>query len=128
MLIRKYDPAKDAEALIQLIKLEGKEWICYWSDDSIGKYKLALKKSITYVAYNHNELIGYSRSLEDCGFYIYVCDLLVCKKHRGKGLGRMLMECIRDEFPDYGTFVMSDVDDYYHKLGYKKEGSVFQVS
>lgn len=37
-------------------------------------------------------LCGYSRSLDDFGEYIYVCDFLVMPAYRGKGIGRKLME------------------------------------
>ncbi len=93
-----------------------------------AKYKAALQNSITYVAYENDEICGYSRSLDDCGFYIYVCDLLVRKKYRGREIGRKLMECIYKDFPDRIVYVMSDADGYYVKLGYRREVSVFEVT
>lgn len=38
------------------------------------------------------------------------------------------MECICSDYPEHIVYVMSDVDGYYEKLGYKKEGSVYEVS
>lgn len=127
MEIRKYDKAKDEEKLMKLIENEGLEWACYWADDYSEKYRAALEKSITYVAYEEDVLCGYSRSLDDCGFYIYVCDLLVRPDHRGKNIGRRLMECIYKDYPDQIVFVMSDVDEYYKKIGYRREGSIYEV-
>jgi len=37
------------------------------------------------------------------------------------------MECIYKDHPDKIVYVMSDVDEYYEKQGYRKEGSVFEV-
>ncbi|HOJ35991.1 MAG TPA: GNAT family N-acetyltransferase [Clostridiales bacterium] len=128
MKIRRYIKQYDEENVMEMLKEEGDEWRCYHADEVSAKYKAALQNSITYVAYENDEICGYSRSLDDCGFYIYVCDLLVRKKYRGREIGRKLMECIYKDFPDRIVYVMSDADGYYVKLGYRREGSVFEVT
>lgn len=128
MKIRLYNKTEDEEKLMQLIENEGEEWSCYWADDVSGKYRDALANSITYVAYEGDVLCGYSRSIDDCGFYIYVCDLLVMPEHRGKNIGRRLMECIYEDYLDRIVFVLSDVDEYYKKQGYRREGSIYKVT
>jgi GNAT superfamily N-acetyltransferase len=127
MEIRPYCKERDEEKLMQMLVAEGEEWACYTEEPFAEKYRAALEKSITYTAYDGDTLCGYSRSIDDCGFYIYVCDLLVRPEYRGREIGRKLMECIYGDYPDYEAFVMSDVDGYYQKLGYHKEGSVFVV-
>ncbi len=127
MIVRLYKRATDENKLMNIIKQEGEDWSEYISPAGSTKYKAALEKSITYVAYEGDVLCGYSRSIDDCGFYIYICDLLVAPKYRSKGIGRKLMECIFEGYPDHTVFVMSDVDEYYKKQGYKKEGSIFEV-
>ena len=112
---------------MQIIADEGKEWSCYSAGAAAKKYCAALKASITYVAYEGDILCGYSRSINDCGFYIYVCDLLVMPQYRGRNIGRKLMECIYKDYPDTVVYVMSDADKYYQKLGYLREGSIFEV-
>ncbi len=111
-----------------MLQDEGQDWSCYWAEDVCNKYRQALQQSITYVCYVDDVLCGYSRSLDDCGFYVYVCDLLVRPEYRGRNIGRMLMECIVRDYPGQTVYVMSDVDEYYRKQGYKREGSVFEVS
>lgn len=127
MEIRRYIKEKDEDNLMKMIENEREEWACYWAEAVNKKYRAALASSITYVAYEGDILCGYSRSLDDCGFYIYVCDLLVMPEHRGKDIGRKLMEHLQEEYPGQTVFVMSDVDGYYKKLGYRREGSVFEV-
>lgn len=128
MEIRGYNKAQDEGKLMCMIKSRGEEWACYSADDVSDKYREALEKSITYVAYEGDVLCGYSRSVDDCGFYVYVCDLLVVPEYRGKDIGRKLMECIYKDYPDSIVYVMSDVDGYYKKQGYEREGTVFTVT
>ena len=128
MKIRVYNKEEDEDKLMNMIDAEGKEWACY-SDDSVSdKYRIALSNSITYVAYEGDKLCGYSRSIDDCGFYVYVCDLLVMPKFRGRKIGKKLMECIYTDYPNHIVYVLSDVDEYYTKQGYKREGSVYEVT
>jgi len=128
MRIERYSKERDEEKLIALVRNEGQDWACYWADGVLEKFRAALQKSITYVAYEGDVLCGYSRSIDDCSFYVYVCDLLVMPEYRGRNIGRKLMECIYKDYPDRIVFVMSDVDGYYEKQGYIREGSVFIVT
>lgn len=128
MEIRKYRKEKDEDKLMEIIRLEGEEWKDYSASEVANKYKKALENSITYVAYEKEQLCGYSRSINDNDYYIYVCDLLVTPKYRGKSIGRSLMECIYNDYADvFSVLVMSDVDEYYRKQEYKREGSIFKV-
>ncbi|WP_054707854.1 GNAT family N-acetyltransferase [Bacillus sp. JCM 19041] len=122
MNIRTYT-ASDESSLFALLSSEGDEWKDYLTDDGATKFKRTLERSLTFVAYEGETLCGYSRSVVDGEFHIYVCDLLVHKQSRGKGIGKQLMECIYEDYPEHTVFVLSDVDDYYQKLGYEKEGT-----
>ena len=121
--IRKYNPVTDYTKLMKVITSEGEEWKDYLQPS----YQRALEKSTTYIAQIDDEVIGYSRSLNDFDQFVWVIDLLVHKEFRGHSTGRKLMECLALEFPGLDIYVMSDVDDYYRKLGYKQEGSIFKV-
>jgi ribosomal protein S18 acetylase RimI-like enzyme len=127
MEIRKYNK-KDEKSLITLLKREG--WDCYTSKQTLEKYKAALLNSISYVAYEDNVLCGYSRSLDDYGFYIYICDLLVDKDYRGKKIGQKLMEQLHTDYPEHNIYVMSgeDENEFYLKKGYIKEGIIFKIN
>lgn len=125
MIIRPYNKALDETSLMAMIKAED-GWD-YADGAHAESYKRALETSITYVAYMDNDLCGYSRSLSDGYLYLIVCDLLVKPTFRGRDIGRALMECLYQDYPDYTAYVMSGVDEYYEKLEYKKEGSIFEV-
>ena len=125
IVIRKYNRDLHQERLLEIINNE-EDWD-YAEDHLIDKYRLALENSISYVATIDDIVCGYSRSINDNDLYIFVCDLLVDPKFRGNEIGRLLMEQVLIDYPGFEVFVMSDVDEYYRKLGYKLEGSLFQV-
>ncbi|MDF2613965.1 MAG: hypothetical protein K0S71_1751 [Clostridia bacterium] len=125
MYIREYRKSDDENKLMTMI--ENEEGWTYSDDNMAEKYKTALANSVTYVAYEGDVLCGYSRSVNDWGFYIYVCDLLVMPSYRGRNVGRKLMECIYNDYPNHIVYVMSDVDEYYKKQDYKRMGSIFEV-
>ena len=125
--IRKYEEHVDYDNLIELLRSE-QNWDWFLGKAVIGKHKKSLKESITYVACIDDQVIGYTRSLEDIESYIYVCELLVRKEFRGRSMGKDLLERLVLDYPDHEVLVMSDEDSYYKKLGYAVEGSIFKVS
>lgn len=127
VVIRRYTP-NDESTLFTLIEREGDEWKDYWQGQGRIKYQKALANSITYILYEGEELCGYARCRDDDGYGVYVYDLLVDKSYRGKEYGKLLMEQVYRDFPDDTVYVMSDVDPYYTKLGYPKEGTIFIVN
>ena len=126
MEIRQYSKA-DETLLFDLLIDEGDDWIDYHGLVGRRKYVKALQSSSTYIAYDENIVCGYARCREDDGFGVYIYDLLVRKTHRGKQIGRTLIERVFKDFPNQPVYVMSDVDPYYEKLGCRREGSIFEV-
>jgi GNAT superfamily N-acetyltransferase len=56
-----------------------------------------------------------------------VGDLLVTPNHRGRRIGKLLLDEIGKDYPHLKTYVMSDVDAYYEKQGYCRVGSIFEL-
>lgn len=127
IVIRRYGPP-DAEVLRGMLQDEGEDWAEYHSPEAWPRYARALASSVVYVAFDGDTMCGYARCREDDGFGVYVYDLLVRSSHRGHGLGRDLMAQVCVDFPDQTVYVNSDVDGYYTKLGYRREGSIFVVT
>lgn len=125
--VRRYAPA-DEPLLFALLEREGEEWKDYWRGAGRAKYKKALGGSVTYLLLCGKTLCGYARCRDDDGYGVYVYDLLVDRRHRGKAYGRLLMEQVCRDFPGDTVYVMSDVNPYYEKLGYETEGTVFRVT
>jgi len=126
MEIKRYSEA-DEQKLFDLLREEGKDWECYSAEEAMGKYKRALANSITYVAYEGDVLCGYVRCRDDDGFGVYAYDLLVKRALRGRSIGRKLMKRVCMDYPEDTVYVMSGVDEYYEKLGYFREGSIYIV-
>ncbi|MCL2521702.1 MAG: GNAT family N-acetyltransferase [Erysipelotrichales bacterium] len=125
--IKQYDDNRDDKAVFALMRLEA-DWGGYCDSVNVENYKIALKESLTYVLYNDNILCGFIRVRDDFGFAVYIHDLLVGKMYRGNSYGKMLIEHVADNFLNSTVYVMSDVDDYYHKQGYKTiEGRIIIV-
>ena len=125
-MIRKYE-STDNDQLFALIEREGEEWKDYWLGDGKAKFQKALSSSIVYLLFEGEILCGFVRCRDDDGYGVYVYDLLVDKDHRGNEYGRLLMERVCTDFPESPVYAMSDVDPYYEKLGYEREGTVFVV-
>ena len=126
MQIRHYTPP-DEPALFRLLAEAGPDWSAYTLEPGRTCYARALSRSVTYLALEGPDAIGYVRCREDDGFGVYVYDLLVATAHRGRQIGRLLMEQICADYPDQTVYVMSDADGYYEKLGYARAGSIFIV-
>jgi len=127
MKIREYSKAEET-LLFDLLMDEGADWNDYHGSAGRSKYIKALESSITYIAYDENIVCGFVRCREDDGFGVYIYDLLVRKSYRGRKIGKSLIERVRHDFPDQPVYVMSGVDKYYEKLGYRKIGSIFEVN
>ncbi|MDD3654140.1 MAG: GNAT family N-acetyltransferase [Desulfotomaculaceae bacterium] len=126
MEIKRY--RKEYEALLfDMLVDAGDDWKDYHGTAGRGKYIKALESSITYIACDENFACGYVRCREDDGFGVYIYDLLVRKAYRGKQIGKSLMERVCQDYSNQPVYVMSDVDPYYEKLGYRREGSIFEV-
>nr|WP_297429319.1 GNAT family N-acetyltransferase [uncultured Actinotalea sp.] len=126
MEIRRYRE-DDRASLFALLVEEGDEWSEYHGASGRDRYARALASSTTYVACDGSAVCGYVRCRGDDGFGVYVHDLLVRPSRRGQGLGRALLERVREDAAGEPVYVMSDVDPYYEGLGYRREGSIFVV-
>lgn len=125
MEIRKYKK-EDEQQLFDLMEREGEEWSAYWSEEGKPNYLGALAAATaTYVAICDGKVCGFVRCIGS--ITIYIDDLLVDKAYRGREFGRYLMEAVCKDHPDQDVYVMSDVDEYYSKVGYEKAGTLFAV-
>jgi ribosomal protein S18 acetylase RimI-like enzyme len=114
------------EAVLSAIK-EDTNWDIFTNDEAIDDYRKSLIESITYVCYDNGDFCGYLRALLDDGLAIYISELYVVPKWRGRMIGRSLVAQVKIDFDRLTVYALSDEDAYYEKLGYKKIGSVFKI-
>jgi GNAT superfamily N-acetyltransferase len=68
---------------------------CYWAR-GIPREIVArsIENSLCFGVYDEGKQIGFARVISDCATYAYIGDVFVLESHRGKGIGKWLMECI----------------------------------
>ena len=110
--------AKDLEELYLSV-----EWFS-------GNYPERLLKALNncqtvFTAWDEGKLIGLVNALDDGELTAYVHYLLVNPNYQGTGVGRKLMEMIKEKYKDYLTLVLiaenQGVIDFYKKLDFKLE-------
>ena len=68
----------------------------YWSPGvPEGVVRRAIAGSIVFGLYHGSEQVGLARVVSDRATFAWLCDVYVLKEHRGHGLGKWLMECVR---------------------------------
>src|SRR4051812_23380057 len=103
-----------------LALLHTTRWAKYMTTEKLA---LAVDESLVFAQYDGDTLVGLARVVTDRATYGYLCDVIVSEVHRGKGLGRWLIECIL-EHPDLQslrrlTLLTREAPWLYEKLGFK---------
>jgi GNAT superfamily N-acetyltransferase len=62
-------------------------------DEGGGKSPLKPKSGLNGAA-RHGSQVGFARVVSDCSTVAYLGDVFVLESHRGRGLGKWMMECI----------------------------------
>ena len=68
----------------------------YWSPGvPIDVVERAIAGSIVFGLYCGNAQAGLARVVSDRATFAWLCDVFVLPEHRGQGLGKWLMECVK---------------------------------
>jgi len=88
-----------------------------------------IEHSACYGVYDQNEQqVGFARVITDYITTFYLCDVIIDKEHRGKGLGKQLVTHISEIDPFnnlYGLLVTSNAHRFYEPLGFKRDARIF---
>ena len=86
------DPARiDIESVHRFLSDEA-----YWSpgvpEDVVRR---AIAGSLVFGLYRGSAQVGLARVVSDRATFAWLCDVYVLEEHRGHGLGKWLMECVK---------------------------------
>ncbi len=95
----------------------------YWaSSRTKGTIEKSLSKSLCFGLYYKGKQIGFARVVTDGVIFSWICDVIIHKDYRGKGLGKWLMECVinHQEIKNTKQFLATkDAHTLYEKYGFK---------
>jgi ribosomal protein S18 acetylase RimI-like enzyme len=95
----------------------------YWSPGiSLERVKRGAENSALVLgAYAGYEQVGFLRVVSDKSRFAYICDVWVAEGHRGRGLGRKMVQYALDD-PEFATckWLLATMDAHrvYEKLGF----------
>jgi ribosomal protein S18 acetylase RimI-like enzyme len=110
--------------LADLTALLEAQWWCRGRSEAQVRRMLAASDAVAAVIERRTgRLVGFARALSDGLFRAHVYDVAVAAEHRGRGLGRKVMEAILAHPAVAGTDVvhldcMADVAPFYARLGF----------
>ncbi len=65
----------------------------YWAADrSRETMRTAIEHSVCFSLFHDGTQIGFGRVITDFATYNYLCDIIIAPEHRGRGLGKWLVE------------------------------------
>lgn len=82
----------------------------------------SIDNSLAFGVYEGAGLVGFARVITDRATYAYLADVFILESHRGRGLGKWLMEVIRSH-PDLQnlrrwSLVTRDAHGLYRQFGF----------
>jgi GNAT superfamily N-acetyltransferase len=116
------DPARlDVDAIERLLQSS------YWaSERSRASTELAVKNSLCFGLYElrSGRQIGLTRVVTDHATFAWLCDVIVEEEHRGKGLGKWMMEVVladpRLRHVSRWILATSDAHHLYERYGFTR--------
>jgi GNAT superfamily N-acetyltransferase len=94
----------------------------YWATGrSILTVERSLANSICYGLYDGSRQVGFARVVTDSATFAWLCDVFLLDSHRGRGLGKWLVECVvqHPELRDLRIFLLAtrDAHGLYERYG-----------
>lgn len=99
--------------------------------ESLAYYQSALEQALSFGAYDDDRLVGLSLGSErQWNQTLWINEFHIAESHRGKGLGRMLMECVMEEGKTRGLRIVGCETQntnvpairFYRRMGFVLDG------
>ena len=69
--------------------------VSYWAQGRpLATVVKSIDNSLCFGMYEGDRQIGFARVVTDRATFAWLCDVFVLESHRGKGLGKWLIECV----------------------------------
>ena len=100
-----------------------------WGHRLPGDIKNAFQKSsVTCFITKNNAVLGFGRSVDDGKYYALLVDIVVHPNHQGKGIGKMIVNEIKNRLIGYNFITLTaapNKERFYQKLGWEKQKSSY---
>jgi GNAT superfamily N-acetyltransferase len=81
----------------------------------------SIEHSLCFGVYQGDQQVGFARVVTDYATFAWLCDVFVLESHRGRGLGKWLVECVvaHPELSRLQIFLLatSDGHELYRRYG-----------
>jgi len=97
----------------------------YWADQLPRQvFETSVANSLCRIILHKGEVVGFARAVTDHATFTWICDVVVAREHRGKGLGTRLVSDILAH-PDVAgapaELRTRDAHGFYIPLGFNPE-------
>lgn len=79
--------------------------------------------SMCFGLYEGAAQVGFTRVVTDCATFAWVCDVFVLESHRGRGLSKWMIECVRatPELQGLRRWLLAtrDAHELYRRFGFE---------
>ncbi|MCJ8209677.1 GNAT family N-acetyltransferase [Mucilaginibacter sp. RS28] len=95
----------------------------YWAAGlQLERFERAVKNSMCFSVCKDGEFAGLARVITDKASFAYICDVFILKEHRGKGLGKRLMDAVvnHPELDGLRRWLLATLDAHglYEQFGF----------
>lgn len=100
---------------------------CYWAGEIPREtVENSIRLSYCFSVFERDQQVGFARVVTDFTTYAYIGDVFVLDSHRGRGLGKWLVQCIRENPNLQGlrrwSLVTRDAHGLYRHFGFQSPG------
>ena len=96
---------------------------CYWAEgiprDVVEK---SIRNSLCFGVFDGEKQVGFARVITDRATYAYIGDVFILESHRGRGLGKQLIQAIMEHPELQGlrrwSLVTRDAHGLYEQFGF----------
>lgn len=115
------------EDIIQVFDSSG---IVRPTDDESRIAAMFKNSNLIISAWDNDRLIGVARALTDFSYCCYLSDLAVNKDYQNRGVGKKMVEIIKNKLGEKVMFLLLSVPsamEYYPKIGFEKVPNGFII-